>query len=98
MSAVFLSLLVATVVVAVGFLVSMFRRDEPLLGGIGVCLLVGPGSLLAFVHVGVAQFERCGFAGAWEIGASCCCLPLGAGAPIPHAVVSLPQSCSHLIE
>jgi hypothetical protein len=56
MSAVVLSLLVAIVAVAVGFFVAMFRRDEPLLGGIGVCLLVGPGSLLAFVHVGVAQF------------------------------------------
>jgi hypothetical protein len=56
MSAVVLSLLVAIVAVAVGFFVAMFRRDEPLLGGIGVCLLVGPGSMLAFVHVGVAQF------------------------------------------
>ncbi|GLY37628.1 hypothetical protein Amsp01_036520 [Amycolatopsis sp. NBRC 101858] len=56
MPAVMLSLLFAVVVVAVGLLVKMFRRDEPLLGGLAICLLVGPGALLAFVHAGLTEF------------------------------------------
>jgi hypothetical protein len=49
-----LILLSATVVVAVGLLVKMVRDDEPLLGGLAICVLVGPGALLAFAHVGLA--------------------------------------------
>ncbi|MEV6647321.1 hypothetical protein [Amycolatopsis sp. NPDC051371] len=56
MSTVVLSLLVAVIAFAVGLLVKMFRQDEPLFGGLGICLLVGPGSLLAFVHVGLTEF------------------------------------------
>ncbi|MEU0790508.1 hypothetical protein ABZ342_10595 [Amycolatopsis sp. NPDC005961] len=56
MPVVVLTLLVATVAVAGGLLVKMFRHDEPLFGGLGICLLVGPGSLLAFVHVGLTEF------------------------------------------
>ncbi|MFI5592027.1 hypothetical protein ACIA5G_43760 [Amycolatopsis sp. NPDC051758] len=53
MPAVVLTLLTATVVVAAGLFVKMLRDDEPLLGGLGLCLLVGPGALLAFAHVGL---------------------------------------------
>lgn len=56
MSAVVLTLLVGVVVFAVGLLVRMFVRDEPLFGGLGISLLVGPGALLAFVHVGLTEF------------------------------------------
>lgn len=56
MPTVVLTLLVGVVGAAVGLLVAMVRRDEPLWGGLGICLLVGPGSLLAFVHVGLTGF------------------------------------------
>jgi hypothetical protein len=46
-----LVLLAATVVAAVGLLVKMFRDDEPLMGGFALCLLVGPGAVLAFLHL-----------------------------------------------
>ncbi|GAB3157905.1 hypothetical protein [Amycolatopsis sp. NPDC004378] len=54
MPVVVLLLLLATVVVAVGLLVKMVRDDEPLFGGLGICVLVGPGAVLAFLHVGLA--------------------------------------------
>ncbi|MEU0533308.1 hypothetical protein [Amycolatopsis tolypomycina] len=53
MPVVVLVLLIATVVVAVGLMVKMFRDDEPLWGGAGICVLVGPGAVLAFLHVGL---------------------------------------------
>lgn len=53
MSVLVLTLLTATVAVAVGLLVKMFRDDRPLLGGLGICVLVGPGAVLAFLHVGL---------------------------------------------
>jgi hypothetical protein len=53
MPAVVLILLTATVVVTVGLFVKMFRDDEPLLGGLGISLLVGPGALLAFAYLGL---------------------------------------------
>jgi hypothetical protein len=56
LSSVVLALLVVVVGSAGGLLVKMFRQGDPLFGGLGVCLLVGPGSLLAFVHVGLGQF------------------------------------------
>ncbi|WP_328615318.1 hypothetical protein OHS18_47920 [Amycolatopsis sp. NBC_00355] len=46
-----LVLLAATVVTALGLLVKMLRNDEPLLGGFALCLLVGPGAVLAFLHL-----------------------------------------------
>jgi hypothetical protein len=46
-----LVLLTATVVAAVGLLVKMYRDDEPLMGGFALCLLVGPGAVLAFAHL-----------------------------------------------
>jgi hypothetical protein len=53
-SVVVLALLLAAVAVSAGLMVKMYRDDEPLLGGLGVCLLVGPGSVLAFLYVGFA--------------------------------------------
>jgi hypothetical protein len=53
-SVVVLALLLAAVAVSVGLMVKMYRDDEPLLGGLGICLLVGPGSVLAFLYVGFA--------------------------------------------
>lgn len=53
MSVVVLSLLLVTALVAVGLLVKMHLDDAPLLGGLAICLLVGPGTLLAFLHVGL---------------------------------------------
>ncbi|MFJ1766919.1 hypothetical protein ACIOD2_41775 [Amycolatopsis sp. NPDC088138] len=46
-----LVLLSAVVVAAVGLIVKMLRDDEPLMGGFALCLLVGPGAVLAFLHV-----------------------------------------------
>ncbi|WP_158641453.1 hypothetical protein [Amycolatopsis eburnea] len=54
LSVVVLTLLAATAAVAVGLLWKMYRADEPLLGGLGICLLVGPGTLLGFLYVGLA--------------------------------------------
>ncbi|WP_439379834.1 hypothetical protein [Amycolatopsis lexingtonensis] len=54
LSVVVLTLLAATVAAAVGLLWRMYRADEPLFGGLGICLLVGPGALLAFLQVGLA--------------------------------------------
>jgi hypothetical protein len=51
MDVVVLTLLAATAVTAVGLLVKMFVKDEPLLGGLGIALLVGPGAALAFLHL-----------------------------------------------
>ena len=53
MTAVVLTLLIATLLAAAGMLVKMYRDDEPLLGGLGVCLLVGPGAALTFLHAGL---------------------------------------------
>ncbi|MEU7789778.1 MULTISPECIES: hypothetical protein [unclassified Amycolatopsis] len=54
MSVVVLTLLAATAAAAAGLLWKMYRADEPLLGGLAICLLVGPGTVLAFLHVGLA--------------------------------------------
>jgi hypothetical protein len=51
MPVVMLVLLTATAVAAVGLLVKMYRDDEPLLGGFALCLLVGPGAVLTFLHL-----------------------------------------------
>ncbi|WP_370962799.1 hypothetical protein [Amycolatopsis sp. cg9] len=54
MSVVVLTLLAATVAAAAVLLGKMYRADQPLFGGLGICLLVGPGALLAFLYVGLA--------------------------------------------
>ncbi|WP_372666293.1 hypothetical protein [Amycolatopsis kentuckyensis] len=54
MSVAVLALLVVAVVFSVGLMVKMFLDDSPLLGGVGICVLVGPGSVLAFLYVGLA--------------------------------------------
>ncbi|MCR6489099.1 hypothetical protein M8542_40370 [Amycolatopsis sp. OK19-0408] len=51
-----LALLAVTAAAAVGLFVKMLRKDEPLFGGLGLCLLVGPGALLAFAHAGLTEF------------------------------------------
>ncbi len=53
-SVVVLVLFFAAVVFAVGLLVAMATRDKPFYGAMGVCLIAGPGSLLAFLHVALA--------------------------------------------
>ncbi|HWM05727.1 MAG TPA: hypothetical protein VNP92_25585 [Actinophytocola sp.] len=55
MSVVLLVLLAATVIVSVGLLASMFVKDEPFHGAMGLCLLLGLGTVLAFLYVGFAQ-------------------------------------------
>ncbi|MGH3875586.1 MAG: hypothetical protein ACRDSK_00965 [Actinophytocola sp.] len=55
MSVVLLVLLVATVIVSVGLLASMYVKDEPFHGAMGLCLLLGLGTVLAFLYAAVAQ-------------------------------------------
>jgi len=55
MSVVLLVLLVATIIVSVGLLTSMFVKDEPFHGAMGLCLLLGLGTVLAFLYATVAQ-------------------------------------------
>lgn len=55
MSVVVLVLFVAAVAAAVGLLVAMFVKDKPLYGGIGVGVLTGPGTVLAFLYMAAAS-------------------------------------------
>ncbi|WP_306749940.1 hypothetical protein [Saccharothrix yanglingensis] len=54
MSVVVLVLLIAALVTAVGLLVTMFLKDKPLYGAMGLGLLAGPGALLALAYLPVA--------------------------------------------
>jgi hypothetical protein len=51
MSVVLLTLLAATVVAALVLLVAMLVKDKPFYGAMGVCVLAGPGTVLAFMHL-----------------------------------------------
>jgi hypothetical protein len=55
MSVVVLALLFAVVVATVGLMVAMFVKDEPWYGAMGLCLLIGVGTVLTFLYVGSAQ-------------------------------------------
>lgn len=54
MSVVVLSLLTLVVLAAGGLLVTMFLKDKPFYGAVGVSVLLGPGTLLAFVYAVVS--------------------------------------------
>lgn len=54
MSVVSMTLFAVTVLAAIALLVRMFTKEEPFYGAMGLCLLAGPGTLLAFVHIAVA--------------------------------------------
>lgn len=54
MSVVVLALLFAVVVAVAGAMGAMVVKDKPFYGAMGICVLLGPGVLLAFLYVGVA--------------------------------------------
>ncbi|GAA1303986.1 hypothetical protein [Saccharothrix xinjiangensis] len=54
MSVVVLVLLIAVVLAAIGLMVTMFVKDRPLHGVVGLGLLAGPGPLLALLHLSLA--------------------------------------------
>jgi hypothetical protein len=54
MSVAVLMLLAATVITTVVLLVVMLVKDKPFFGAIGLCILIGPGTLLTFLHLAVA--------------------------------------------
>jgi hypothetical protein len=54
MSVAVLILLAATVVAAIGLLVTMFARKEPYYGAMGLFVLIGPSTVLTFVYVALA--------------------------------------------
>lgn len=54
MSVVVLALLFAVIVAVVGAMVAMVVKDKPFYGAMGICVLLGPGVLLAFLYVGLA--------------------------------------------
>jgi hypothetical protein len=51
MSVVVLVLFFAVVVAVVGAMVVMFVKDKPFYGAIGVGVLAGPGTVLAFLYM-----------------------------------------------
>jgi hypothetical protein len=55
MSVVVLILLTALVMAVAGMLVVMFVKEKPLYGAMGLCVLLGPGTVLAFLYVVLAQ-------------------------------------------
>jgi hypothetical protein len=55
MSVVVFVLLIAVVVAVVGSMVAMFVKDESFYGAMGLCILLGPGCLLAFLYVALAH-------------------------------------------
>jgi hypothetical protein len=50
MSVVVLLLLALAVLGAAGLLVAMFTKDRPIYGALGVGILLGPGTALAFLY------------------------------------------------
>lgn len=55
MSVVLFVLLTATVLAAVALLVSMYVKNKPLSGAIAIGLLLGPGTVLAFLLTAFGQ-------------------------------------------
>jgi hypothetical protein len=54
MSVVVLLLLILVVLSAGGLLVAMFLKNKPLYGAVGVSVLLGPATVLAFVYTVIA--------------------------------------------
>jgi hypothetical protein len=54
MSVLVLVLFFAVVAVTVGGMVAMFVRDKPFYGAMGLCVLAGPGTVLAFLYLPLA--------------------------------------------
>ncbi|PXY18048.1 hypothetical protein DI005_21555 [Prauserella sp. PE36] len=48
MSVVVLALLIISLVAAAVLMVAMLVKDKPFYGGIGLCVLLGPGAVLTF--------------------------------------------------
>ncbi|MGB3437946.1 MAG: hypothetical protein WBA97_04255 [Actinophytocola sp.] len=51
MSVVVLVLFLAVVVAVIGSMVAMVVKDKPLYGVYGLCVLMGPGTVLTFVYL-----------------------------------------------
>lgn len=51
MSVVVLVLFLAVVLAVIGALAAMLVRDKPLYGVYGLCVLLGPGTVLGFLYV-----------------------------------------------
>jgi hypothetical protein len=51
MPLVLLSMLSGVTVAAVAFLVAMFVKDKPRYGATGLCILLGPGTVLTFTYL-----------------------------------------------
>ena len=54
MSVVVLVLLVASIVAGVGMQVAMLVRNRPFYGMVGIGVLLGPSTILAFTHIAIA--------------------------------------------
>lgn len=54
MSVVVLVLFLAVVVAVAGAMVAMFVKDKPFYGAMGLCVLLGPGTVLAFLYLALA--------------------------------------------
>ncbi len=54
MSVVVLALLFGVVATVIGAMVAMFVKDKPFYGAMGLCGLLGPGVVLAFLHVALS--------------------------------------------
>ena len=54
MSFVVLALLLMSVVIAAGLLVAMLVTDRPFYGGMGLCVLLGPGTVLTFMYTALS--------------------------------------------
>jgi hypothetical protein len=54
MSVVVLVLLVASIAAGVGLQVVMFVRNHPFYGMVGIGVLLGPSTILAFTHIAIA--------------------------------------------
>ena len=50
MSAVVLILFFVVVIAVAGSMVAMYVKDKPFYGAMGLCVLTGPGTLLAFLY------------------------------------------------
>lgn len=55
MSVVVLMLFAVLVVAVAGLLAAMFVKDKPLYGVVGLCVLLAPGTVLAFLYAVLAH-------------------------------------------
>ncbi|SFB64706.1 hypothetical protein SAMN05216266_14617 [Amycolatopsis marina] len=54
MSVVVLALLIISLVTAAVLMVAMLVKDKPFYGGIGLCVLLGPGAVLTFWYTALS--------------------------------------------